>query len=99
MAHYARKRDGNHRDVITALRQIGATTIDLADLGRGRPDIGCWYRDRFFLLEVKNPKGRNRVEPGQADWLASWPGPAAVVRSAEEAIRVVTLCPGKSSAP
>lgn len=85
---YARRRDSTHQDVVTTLRQIGAVVVDLANLGRDVPDVLAYFRGRTWLLEIKSPRGK--LTPGQSDWMAHWPGHCAVVRSAEDAIRVVT---------
>lgn len=86
----AAKRDGNHNAIVQALEQIGCTVLDLSRLGGDAPDILCGYRGESWLLEIKNPEGRNRLSEGQQEFLATWRGKAAVVRSVYEAVGIVT---------
>jgi hypothetical protein len=89
MPRKAAKVDKNHGAIVTALRQIGAKVQSLAALGKDVPDLLVGYRGTAYLLEVKSERGK--VTDGQAQWLAEWPGPWAIVRTPEEAIQVVTV--------
>lgn len=82
----AAKVDGNQREIINALKAIGCDVEVI-----GLPvDLVVGYRCRNFLVECKNPKGSNRLTDGQKEFIARWRGQVRVVRSAEEAIRLVT---------
>ncbi len=83
-----KKRDGNEGDLVRALELVGAD-VERLDLANG-PDLLVGFRGRNWLLEVKNPDGRNRVESNQEQWHGRWRGQSAVVRSAMEAIEVIT---------
>lgn len=89
----AARTDGNHTQVVDALRKAGIAVISLAALGDGVPDLLCAFREVSVLLEVKNPDSDrgapSKVKQNTLDFLASWPGLAYVVWSAEEAVRVV----------
>ena len=81
---YAKKRDDNEKEIITALESIGCTVERL-----DRPvDLAVLYKGRVRFIEVKNPKGLNREEEGQIKFLKTWPGDFA--RTIEDAIRIVT---------
>lgn len=88
------KVDRNHREVVAALRQIGATVQSLADLGKGVPDLLVGFRGRDVLLEVKDgslPPSKRNLTPDEAKWSEAWRGaPVTVVLNAEDAIRAVT---------
>lgn len=85
--------DGNHRDVVEALRRAGIAVLSLAAIGKGCPDLLCAFRETTVLLEVKNPDSDrgapSKVGQGTVDFMAKWPGKVYVVWSAEEAVRVV----------
>ena len=53
------------------------------------PDLLCGWRGKNFLLEVKNPEGRNRVEDAQTDFHTCWRGQSAYVRNSTEAIEII----------
>lgn len=81
--------DTNQKKIVQALRDIGAVVFLI-----GRPfDLLVGFRGQLFLLEVKNPGGRDKLGLSQeADILSlSLVGvDVSVVRSVEESIEVVT---------
>ncbi len=80
--------DSNHREIVQALRDIGASVESLAGLGSGVPDLLVGFRGEDFLLEVKAAKGK--LTDDQWKWHARWSGKKPnVVRSVEEAFRAV----------
>ena len=61
---------------------------------KGLPDLLCGINGRTYVLEVKNPDGRNRMTPSQVKWHADWRGEAPiVVASVAEALIAVGLVP------
>lgn len=84
--------DSNHREVVKALRDIGASVQSIADIGKGAPDLLCGLRNRNTILEVKNgklPPSKRQLTPDEKVWHQKWRGQIAVVGSIEEALRVV----------
>lgn len=80
-----KRRDTTHKAIVQALRAVGATVADTADLGGDFPDLVVGFRGKTWLMEVKGPKGR--LSEGQAAFQAAWRGgPYVVVRSPQEAI-------------
>ena len=81
--------DVNQPEIVQALRDIGAVVFLI-----GRPfDLLVGFRGELFLLEVKNPDGRDKLQNSQTiDILKlNLVGVEVhVVRSREEAIEVVT---------
>jgi hypothetical protein len=80
----ANKRDRNEPEIVAALEAIGCTVIRL-DLPL---DLLVYYKKKFWLLEIKAEGGR--LTKGQREFIERHPGPVAVVREPEEAIRIVT---------
>jgi Holliday junction resolvase len=81
----AAKRDANERGIIDALRDVGATVVQLSDTGV--PDLLVGFRGASYLLEVKAPRGTLTDE--QTAFLALWRGQVAVIRSVDEALAVI----------
>lgn len=80
------RADGNQAEIVQALRKIGCDVEHI-----GRPvDILVGYRAKNFLIEIKDPKGENKLSAGQKEFIATWRGQVRVCRSADEAIRLVT---------
>ena len=49
----AARTDANHAAVVRALRQVGASVLDLSRVGQGCPDLLVGYQGKNFLVEVK----------------------------------------------
>jgi hypothetical protein len=83
----AAKTDANQREIVAALRGVGASVLPLHRVGQGCPDLLVYYR-RFHLLEVKSgPK--EPLTDDEAAFIATWKGPVAVVSSVDQALKVV----------
>jgi len=81
--YHVHRNDTNTDAIVEALGLVGATVARL-----GNPlDLLVGFRGRNYLLEVKTAKGKLRAS--QAAFLEAWDGQAAVVRSVEDALRVI----------
>lgn len=90
----AARVDGNHSEIIKALRQIGASVADTSRMGQGFPDLVCGFRGNNFLIEVKNdkqPPSKRQLTADEKRFHDGWCGSVHVVESAEQAIKLVTL--------
>lgn len=85
---YAKRRDLNEPDIITALEAAGCDVLqaDDVDLLVGRQGV-------TYLLEVKRPKrtSESRIRPIQKRLRDGWRGQYAIVTTPEQALRVVGL--------
>jgi Holliday junction resolvase-like predicted endonuclease len=91
------RRDANEPEIIAALEAVGARVRKL-----DQPvDLLVAFNGYVFLIEVKPPadsaqgkahkadrKKRERAER-QRQWLEQWPGPTAVVETAEQALELI----------
>jgi hypothetical protein len=87
------KLDGNHAEVVKALRGLPAAVKSLAIVGGGMPDLLVSFRGVTGVLEVKDgrlPPSARKLTADETEFHATWPGPIAIVTSPEEACRVVT---------
>jgi hypothetical protein len=92
----AARVDVNHPEIVDALRKAGASVLSLASLGEGCPDLlVAHHRAGTFLVEVKRPLGpqggesRSSLNQLQRDFLAAWRGRIELVRSPEDAVRLL----------
>lgn len=88
----APRLDGNHAEIVQALRSAGIAVKSLAAVGGGLPDLLVAFRETTCLLEVKDgskPPSERALTAAEAEFFATWPGKVFVVTSAEEAVRVV----------
>jgi hypothetical protein len=92
MAHRAAKVDANQKEIVEALRSIGATVQHLHAVAQGCPDLLVGRQGVNYLLEIKDgakpPSGR-KLTPDQVAWHSLWQGAAVVVKSVDEAIAAV----------
>ena len=85
---YANTRDGNERDIITALEAVGAS-VETMDTPA---DLLVGYRKQTFLIEVKLPAGpkggtsHSQQTKDQKEFAMTWRGHYAVCRTAIEAL-------------
>lgn len=88
--HYAKKVDANQKPIVAGLRGVGASVALLHRAGDDIPDLLVGFRGVTYLLEAKNPDGKDKVSEGQERFIEDWRGgPVAVVRSLDEALRVI----------
>jgi hypothetical protein len=86
----AKRTDHNQAEIIQALRGIGASVQDLSQLGRGVPDLLVGYKERNYLIEIKNCDDRApRLTESEESWIRQWRGQVAVITTIEDAITIV----------
>ena len=84
-----RKVDANQAEIVDALRRVGCLVEDMSAAGGGFPDllVGAPHgRKMIYLMEVKNPKAKGKLNALQQKWHAAWQGHVCVVSSVEEAL-------------
>jgi hypothetical protein len=85
--------DANQREIVEALRGIGATVQHLHEVGKGCPDILVGYRGNNWLFEIKSKAGK--MTPDEITWHNEWRGRVLTIRSHRTAIDYLTgySCP------
>ena len=82
----AKRVDVNQREIVHALRTLGATVQDLSGVGSGCPDLLIGYRGVTILIEVKRD-AKAKLTTHQVEWHNSWRGGlVARIESIDEAI-------------
>jgi len=85
----AARTDKNQKEIVAALRKIGASVASLHRLGGGVPDILVGYRGYNLLMEIKTPAKASKLNDRQLEWHAEWKGQACVVRCVEDALSAI----------
>lgn len=83
----AAKTDGNHTEIVTALRNAGFSVRSTAAISDGFPDAVAGYGGRTFLLEFKDgskPPSARKLTPDQVKFRAEWKGDYTVLESVED---------------
>ena len=88
----AAKTDRNQIEIVDALRQIGASVQSLAATGKGCPDLLVGYRGINYLMEIKDgdkvPSAR-KLTIDQEHWHSVWHGSVHIVKSLNEALKIL----------
>jgi len=88
----AAKVDDNQREVVAALKDVGASVMHLHRVGGGCPDLCVGFRGVTYLLEVKDgskPPSAQKLTPAQKDWHRDWRGHAVIVNSPQAALAAI----------
>lgn len=91
------KRDRNHAQIVNALRDVGYTVLDLANVGAGCPDIAVGGIDARtgrrmnWFMEIKMPDGA--LTDDQIAFHGAWRGVVHVVDSVDAAYKVIGILP------
>jgi len=81
--------DTNHKEIVKALREAGASVVSLASMKHGCPDLLVGYAGETLMMEVKKDS-KARFTPDQLEFMAKWKGgPISRVDSVEAAIRAL----------
>ena len=84
----AAKADLNQREVVAALRKVGASVFSLHRVGQGCAELLVGFRGRTYLIEVKSKTGH--LTPAQDRFIEGWTGDIVhVVRDVEGALRAI----------
>ena len=88
----APKKDGNHREIVRALRDYGCKVLDLAAVGNGCPDLLVRKGLLMKLLEIKDgnrPPSARTLTLDQITFHREWSDAVCVVTSPAEALKAV----------
>lgn len=89
----AAKIDANQNEIVDALRKAGCSVQILSSVGKGCPDILVGRKGFNFLFEIKDgkkPLSAQKLTADQVKWHDDWQGVVHVIRSAEQALSVVS---------
>ena len=82
------RTDATQSDIVAALKAVGASVLNLYQVGGGCFDILVGYQGQDYPMEVKTDIGR--VSSIQKEWHENWRGrPVTVVRCPDDALRCI----------
>ena len=88
------KVDANQSEIVSALREVGASVAVTSALGKGFPDIVVGFRGINYLMEIKDGEkspSRQKLTYDEQIWLSLWRGQVNVVNSVKAALDVLGL--------
>jgi hypothetical protein len=92
MRKYGR-RDDNHKDIVGTFRACGASVMDCADLGDGKPDLIVAINSLItFAVEVKDgskPPSKRKLTEKEIEFRDSWKGRYVIIESVDDVIQLM----------
>ncbi len=86
-SEFRKRVDKNQMPLVRTLRKLGCSVQSLHRAGQGVPDLLIGIAGLNLLAEVKN--GKNDLTPPQEYWHLKWNGQVDVIRTDDDAIRIV----------
>jgi len=83
----AARTDANQKEIVEALRAVGASVLVLSRVGQGCADLAAGIRGETYFLEVKTDSGK--LTPSEQKFMDGWRGHYAIVRTADEALKAI----------
>lgn len=84
--------DANQAEIVEALRAVGCSVAITSDLGKGFVDIVVGRAGANFLMEIKDgrkSKSKRKLTPAEREFHQAWRGQVCVVKSVDDALRIV----------
>ena len=84
--------DSNQLVIVKALRSVGATVEHLHQLGHGVCDLLVLYKERLYLIEIKDgskPPSQRKLTADEQAWHKRWP--VYTVETVADALKVIGL--------
>jgi Holliday junction resolvase len=85
-----RRVDMNQRNIIEALRDVGATVTDTHSLGKGFPDIVVGHAGLNYLFEIKHPENGS-LTPDEKNFRVTWAGQADTITCWRDAFEIMGI--------
>ena len=86
---YAKRTDVNQKEIVKALRDMGATVFDTSSVGKGYPDLNVFYKGNTILVEIKRDANA-RLTVHQIAFWDKWQGGKLVrINNVKEAIALL----------
>lgn len=85
----AKKVDDNQRELVKAFRDLGATVLILSSVGSGCPDLLIGYRNKNFLVEIKDGKkwkSQTRLTIDEQEFFDTWNGQVVIIDSIDSLV-------------
>lgn len=90
----AKRVDDNQAKIVEQLRRLGITVQHLHTIGKGCPDLLLGYRNKNFLIELKDSKkipSAKKLTPDEEIFFSEWRGQVSKCETLEEILKVVGL--------
>lgn len=90
----ARRVDNNQARIVEQLRRLNISVQHLHTVGRGCPDLLLGFRNKNYLIELKDEKKRasaKKLTPDEEQFFAEWRGQVSKCETLDEILKVIGL--------
>lgn len=90
----AKRVDDNQKRIVEQLRKLNISVQHLHTVGQGCPDLLLGFRNRNFLVELKDeskPASAKKLTDDEQEFFNEWNGQVSKCESLEEILKVVGL--------
>lgn len=90
----AKRVDDNQKRIVKQLRQLGVSVQHLHTIGQGCPDLLLGYRDRNYLVELKDEKKKKsakKLTDDEEKFFDEWRGQVNKCETLEEILKLIGL--------
>jgi len=87
------RKDANHTEIVKNFRELGASVLDTAQLGKGAPDILIGYQGHNVAIEIKDgskPPSARLLTTDEAKFHDEWQGWIEIVYTVDDVIRIIS---------
>lgn len=86
----AAKVDDNQKQIVSELRQLGASVAVTSAVGKGFPDLIVGFLGVTYLVEVKQKGSEKRLSKEQIDFHETWRGnPVLIITSTDDFLNII----------
>lgn len=90
----AARTDDNQQLIVKQLRQLGCSVAITSMIGKGFPDLVIGYKDKNFLVELKDGakvKSKKGLTMDEAKFFTAWKGQCDKCESLDEICKVIGI--------
>lgn len=84
--------DANQAEIVSDLRDVGASVAVTSNMGGGFPDIVIGYRGINYLFEIKDgnkPPSARQLTDAEKEFHITWRGAIYVINNSDEALEII----------
>ena len=88
----AARVDANQPDIVKALRRVGCLVAITSGVGQGFPDIVVGYRQRIYLVEIKDgtkPPSATKLTKDEQAFHDKWTGYVHIIYNIDDALTMI----------
>ena len=90
----AKRVDNNQARIVEQLRRVNISVQHLHTVGKGCPDLLLGFRNKNYLIELKDEKKRasaKKLTPDEEEFFSEWRGQVSKCETLDEILKVIGL--------